>query len=140
MSEARPKASELMKKFGRPTTYKKEYCQLLVDHMAEGLSFESFSAIVYTPYRVLYQWLERQPDFALAKDVGEGLGRLFWEKAGRNGCLGKIPNFNTGAWTFFMRNRFQWKNVTQVDVKSDIPENGHKIDKLLAELDKIVKT
>lgn len=140
MSEPRPKASELVKKLGRPTTYKKEYCQMLIDHMAEGLSFESFAAVIFAPYRIMYQWADKHEDFKLAKDVGESLGRLFWEKAGRNGCLGKIPNFNTGAWTFFMRNRFNWKNVTQVDVKNSLPERGEKFDKLMEDLANLIKT
>ena len=27
---------------GRPTKYKPEYCEMLIEHMSEGLSFESF--------------------------------------------------------------------------------------------------
>ena len=54
-------------KVGRPTEYKEEFCQMLIDHMSEGYSFESFGGIVGVSERVLYDWEKKFPEFLHSK-------------------------------------------------------------------------
>lgn len=96
--------------FGRPTKYRKEYCQKLIDHMAEGLSFDCFGGDIPVVDSTLYYWLDKHPDFSEAYKIGKKRQREFWEKLGRAGAAGKIDNFNSAAWIFNMKNRFAWKN------------------------------
>lgn len=95
---------------GRPTNYKPEYCEALIKHCSEGLSFESFAAQVSTTSDVLYDWVEKHEEFASAKKEGLALALEFYEKIGRNGMLGKLPGFNVTAWIFTMKNRFKWRD------------------------------
>ena len=131
----RPAAGHL----GRPSKYRPEFCEQLVAHMAQGLSFDSFAALAGVTHPTLYNWLELQPDFLYAKNRGTTFCRLWWERLGQQGVQGLGPEcvvkrtvdakgrevveygaakFNPGTWIFNMINRFpgEWSQRTQVDV------------------------
>lgn len=74
--------SKKKKKTGRPSEYKPEYCQLLINHMADGLSYESFAGVIRKSIQTLYNW-EAIPEFLEAKKIAEPLCRLWWEKKGQ---------------------------------------------------------
>ncbi len=94
---------------GRPTKYKPEYCDALIEHMAKGYSFETFGASVGVWTSSTYLWL-KHPKFSEAKKEGEARCRLWWEKLGMGGASGHLKNFNAAAWIFNMKNRFHWKD------------------------------
>lgn len=73
---------------GRPTTYKPEYCSLLIDHMVQGYSFESFAATIECHRDTLYEWTKVHQEFSDAKKMGVDGGLLFWEKLARSGAMG----------------------------------------------------
>jgi hypothetical protein len=102
---------------GRPTIFKEEYCQMLIEHMRQGYSFESFGAYpVCVTKDTLYSWLKQHPQFAYAKKLGTIECRKLWEKLGLAGASGKLPGFNTAAWIFNMKNRFMWRDrVEQIE-------------------------
>jgi hypothetical protein len=112
---------------GRPTNYKQEYCQMLIDHMAEGLSFEAFAGLVSVTKQTLYNWIEVHPEFLDAKKIATERCRLFWEKLGINhvvstsnstsGVGSESTTLNTGVYVFNMKNRFpeEWKDKKEVD-------------------------
>lgn len=74
---------------GRPTKYKPEYCEMLIEHMAEGLSYEAFAGIVSVSYQTIYDW-EIHKEFLEAKEIGFSKCLLFWEKLMRLSAAGKI--------------------------------------------------
>lgn len=96
---------------GRPSKYRKEYCELLVSHMEGGLSFESFAAEVGVIPDTLYEWVKKHPEFSDAKKRGWALSQLFWEKIGIAGATGRIRGFNAASWIFNMKNRFKWRDL-----------------------------
>ena len=59
--------------------YKDEYCQQLVDHMAQGYSFESFGANVGCGRRTLFDWVDKYPDFKEAQKQGYEKGKKLFE-------------------------------------------------------------
>jgi len=103
--------------FGRPTKYRKEFCQMLIEHMKEGLSFESFGAKVDSSKQTLYDWLEKHQDFIDARRKGESYSRLKWEQLGMDGMTNKIMFFNGNMWQFAMKNKFrdEWKDQSHVE-------------------------
>lgn len=123
-------------KGGRPTKYKKEYCEMLVNHMAKGLSFESFGGEIDVWKEALYNWVKRYPEFSNAKDRGHLKGLLFMEKIGQAATMGKIPGFNYRPWLMKMKNSFGYKDrldITSEDEKVEtvtiyLPDNGLKIN------------
>jgi DNA-binding transcriptional regulator YiaG len=43
-------------KGGRPTKYKRDYCAMLISHLKDGLSFESFGGVLGVSKQTLYDW------------------------------------------------------------------------------------
>lgn len=107
--------------FGRPTKYRKEYCQKLIDHMASGMSFESFGATVDVWPATVDQWVKKHPDFEGAKKMAFIKSREFWEKQALMGMWQEEggPKFNSTVWIFNMKNRFGWRDrvETQQEIK-----------------------
>jgi hypothetical protein len=110
-----------MSNAGRPSDFKEEHCELLIEHMRNGLSFESFAGVAGCCRKTIYNWLEQHPQFLHAKSVGTGLSAIFWEKAGIDGTLGKIDGFSASTWIFNMKNRFRWadRSETELSTSSD---------------------
>lgn len=75
---------------GAPDRYREEYCEKLVQHMAEGGSFESFGAEVGVCRFTLYNWAERYPKFFDAKHLGESKALKFYEDAGKAIMTGSL--------------------------------------------------
>ncbi len=65
---------------GRPTDYLPEFCDLLVEHMSQGLSFESFAATIKSSRASLYLWAQTHSEFSDAKQTGHDLRLLWLEK------------------------------------------------------------
>lgn len=100
---------------GRPTKYKPEYCEQVVEHMAKGFSFESFAAIVEVNIDTLYEWANVHPAFSEAKKLAFSKCRHYWEKLGIEGLHSKF--FNSAIWIYNMKCRFrkEWHDNITVD-------------------------
>lgn len=108
-------------KFGRPPMYRPEYCQMLIEHMSKGLSFESFAADLHTTRNTLYNWVDNYEDFLNAKEIGIEKCQQFYENLGIKHAVNYKdgPTLNTQNYIFQMKNRFLWREkhadeVTQV--------------------------
>lgn len=101
-------------KLGRPSLYKEEYCQMLIDHMKEGLSFESFAAVIDTHRDTLYEWANVHSAFSDAKRRGRDQQFLTDEKTLRDLVKGKI-NGSASAHIFKMKNVHKWSDRTEVE-------------------------
>ena len=104
---------------GRPTLYKEEYCEALVNHMASGLSFESFAGLVRVNKDTIYQWKKKNPEFAEAYKKGQMVSQLFFEKIGIQALHEEPKEFNTGLWIFFMKARFKWNDKPAVEALTE---------------------
>lgn len=75
---------------GRPSSYKPEYCQMLIKHMEEGSSFWSFAGVVSVCFDTLSEWTKVHPEFSEAKRHGLAKLLLFDEKVARAGSTGQL--------------------------------------------------
>lgn len=102
---------------GRPTLYKEEYCQELIDFMAKGYSYTAFAASIDVNLDSLYEWEKVHPKFSEAKKIAFGKCQLFWESMAINYPFTnpKTGGINTGLWVFNMKNRFKWTDRTEVE-------------------------
>lgn len=127
---------------GRPTAYKPEYCEQLINHMANGLSFESFAGLLGVSNKTLYNWTKLSEEFLQAKEIGFEKSRLFWEKLGVAGAAGRVQNFNASAFIFNMKNRFktQWRDRHELDVTGTVEhEHTHEVAALVNELKDVIQ-
>lgn len=116
---------------GRPTKYKPEYCEQLVEWGKQGLSFEAFAGEIDVCKETLYEWTRKHPEFLDAKKRHESKCRVWWEKIGNTQAAGKLQG-NATSWIFNMKNRFKWRdrieteghNKVTVDVKYPDPRKA----------------
>lgn len=123
-----------MKKRGRPSKYKSEYCQLLLDHMANGFTYNSFAALIpdnSVNMDTIYEWEKKHPDFAETKKRGIILATYHWEKISAAIASGRKitirtkegvqvinpKDVNTAVHIFNLKNRLGWRDKHDVDLK-----------------------
>ncbi len=105
---------------GRPSEFKPEYCEMLIEHMSKGLSFEAFAGVIGVCKKTLYNWADTIPQFLHAKERAYGKCMLWWEQAGIDGLWtmsersGKdsysSKSLNSTVWALNMKNRFKWRD------------------------------
>ena len=101
---------------GQLSKYKSEYCEMLIDHMAKGLSFESFAGVIGVHFDTLYEWAKVHHAFSESKRQARAKCILFWEEAGIKGMSDQ--NFKAPVWIYNMKCRFpdQWADKTQTEI------------------------
>ena len=60
-------------------TFMGAFCDLLIQHMEKGYSFDTFSASLKYPPDVVKEWLVTKPSFAQARKMGEVARKKFLE-------------------------------------------------------------
>lgn len=114
---------------GRPSKYDPKFCQMLIDHMAKGYSYETFGALINVAQSNVANWESKHPEFQEAKREAFGKCRLFWESLGINYIINvserdpdgysKSTTLNNAAWIFNMKNRFKWTDRVEVQGSGD---------------------
>lgn len=120
---------------GRPkkTVYDKKYCEMLVEHYAQGLDFKSFAGFVGVSRSTLYEWVKSYPEFKEAKEKGSDMGYLFHLRNLTNIATG-VNRGNVAAQMILMRNLFGWratddnkeKEETKVEISLKYDAGGNK--------------
>jgi transposase len=121
---------------GRPTIYKQEFCDLLIDHMEKGYSYESFAGLLGVSKQTIYDWEKANPEFLDSKKRATEKSRLFWEKVGienivnietmekdESGSFTAVKkSLNSAAWIFNMKNRFKddWKDKHETELSGNV--------------------
>lgn len=93
------------RRVGRPTKYDPKYCEMLIDHMAEGLSFDAFAGRVEVTRETLYEWARVHSEFSDAKKIGFSKCLTMWEELGVKIAKGEIQG-QPATWFINMKNRF----------------------------------
>lgn len=102
MASNRPKAKPTKRKsdgaestrYGRPTTYREEYCAQLIKHMADGFSFWSFAADIDSDENTILGWTEAHEDFSRARTVGTAKRRKWYEQMGQRIMAGQLQRID----------------------------------------------
>lgn len=102
---------------GRPTRYKSEYCQALLDHMEQGLSFLSFAGTIGVCFDTLYEWERVHPEFSEAKKRGVAMSLAWDEKLLNKGTEGKQRGYNIAAHKWKMANRYKWTERHEMKIE-----------------------
>ena len=104
---------------GRPSQYKPGYCDLLIEHMKDGNSYETFAVMIpdkTVTERTLYNWEKVHPEFFQAKRRGFLLSKKHWEDLGKVIINGEVKGSTTG-WIFTMKCRFGYVD-SQIDLSN----------------------
>jgi hypothetical protein len=90
----------------RPTKYKPEYCELVIDTMAAGKSLAAAAAQIRVARSTFYEWAKEYPDMAEAVAIGKDLSLAYWEQLAHDTATGE-SNGNASVLNFQMKNRFR---------------------------------
>lgn len=116
---------------GAPPKYKEEFCELLIEHMSEGFSFESFAGVVGCCMKTLDNWALEYPDFLRAKAEGRQRSLFWWEKQGHKGLFSmEGVSLNPTVYRMNMINRFKWKDKAEEEKKIDLSVENLTDDQL----------
>ena len=117
---------------GAPSKYNPAYCEQLIEHMAQGYSYESFAGLVRVSSRTLGNWESEFPAWDEAKQIAFACCRLFWERQGIEG-LNETKSFdpisgkqeskklNAAVWIFNMKARFKMSDFIPADA-ANLPQ------------------
>jgi len=101
-----------MAKVGRPTKYKSEMCDIVVELMAEGASKTEVMAELGIWRETFYRWTNEKPEFSDTIKKGQQLSRAWWERKGRVNLENR--KFNYPLWYKNMKNRFNWSDQNSI--------------------------
>ncbi|MFC0282414.1 hypothetical protein ACFFJB_14740 [Camelimonas abortus] len=111
-------------KGGRPTEYRPEYCERVIQLGREGASKAEMAHALGVSRNTLDNWAEANPEFLSAVKEAVSLAQGWWESEGRKATFGLVPGFNATAFIFNMKNRFpdDWREKTQQEISG--PNGG----------------
>lgn len=96
----------------RPILYRPEYCEMLIKHMAQGFSYETFGAEVGCGRSTLYDWEKDHNDWAAAKKEAMERSQKFFEQrliakiSGQDIKGVNVKNIDTSCLIFALKTRF----------------------------------
>jgi hypothetical protein len=111
---------------GRPSLYKPEYCQAVVDAMSTGISLTAFAATIGVDKQSVYEWQSRHSEFSHAVARAKVARLLFLERKLLNARYGA----QASASIFALKNADpqEWR-----DMRSVSHEHSHSLQVLTDE-------
>ena len=91
---------------GRPTKYKSEFCEQIIDLMGEGLSLTAAAAELGITRECAYQWAYTKPEFRRRWSWGAGSACCSWSAA----CWRPKDSVTVASRSFALKaaDRFEW--------------------------------
>jgi hypothetical protein len=81
--------------------------------MKQGASIEEICLELDVCKQTLYNWFDEHPEFLDSKKRGESFSQGWWMKNGRLNLDNR--DFNYTGWYMNMKNRFGWRDKTDID-------------------------
>lgn len=102
---------------GRPTKFEAVFCDRVIDMGKEGASKAEMAFALGVARSTFDLWEKEHSEFSEAVKTAVSFAQGWWEQKGRSAVFGGVPNFNSTAFIFTMKNRFpaDWKDKTEVD-------------------------
>jgi hypothetical protein len=97
---------------GRPSEYKPEYCELVIERMGEGLSLTAFAGSIKVDKQSVYRWMSEHSEFSHAVARGRSTRVLNLEQK----LLRARYGAQSSAAIFALRNAdpSEWRDVRNV--------------------------
>ncbi len=102
----------MVRAMGRPTKYKPEMCETVIELMTEGASQFEVLAELGICEDTFYRWKKENKEFSESIKRGVQLSQAWWERKGRISLDDR--QFNSSLWYMNMKNRFKWADKQEV--------------------------
>lgn len=101
---------------GRPTSYKPEYCDQVIEWGALGKSLVWMAASFGVSRDTVHEWSKVHPEFSDALTRARALSQQWWEDAGQS-ALG-MPGFSAALWAKNISCRFRedWTDNSKTEI------------------------
>ena len=102
---------------GRPTKYRPEMCDKVIELMKEWASIEEICLELEIHKEAFYNWIKKYEDFANAVEHAKQYSKGWWYKMWRVNMFEEKdwPKFNANLYNINMKNRFGWADKQQVE-------------------------
>lgn len=136
-------------KGGRPSSYKPEYCALLITNFKAGKSYAAFASLCEVSRNTLHEWEKKHPEFQDAKNTGWEHYQAYWEQIGHDGVYNqtfkddsgtRTVSLNAAVWIYNMKCRFKqdWydaqkiesENKTKLEISDEVKYWADKLSAL----------
>lgn len=99
---------------GRPTKYKEEFCEIMIDMAAQGCGVVEICSRIDISKQTFYRWKSEKVEFSDAFTIAKLKCQAWWEAQGRRLEGGEL---NHGLWKLNMVNRFpdDWSDKKEVE-------------------------
>jgi hypothetical protein len=118
----KPAAVAEKRPVGRPSKYKPEYCDQVIEMAKEGIGPAGYAAKFEIAKQSLWDWAEQHPEFSDALSQAKTLEQAWWEKQGRDGLM--IKGFNALVWHKSMAAKFRDDYTEKVTTEISGPKGG----------------
>lgn len=100
---------------GRPSLYRPEHCDTVRELLAQGYNLTVAAGRIGVSRQTCYAWMDEQPDFLDAVNVGRAIGQGVWAEMLMHQA--RTGDGNTAAIIFAMKNLYRddWNDRTAVD-------------------------
>lgn len=100
--------------FGRPTDYRPEFCEQVIEWGKQGKSKTWMAASLDVCKVTFYNWEQTHPDFMNATTRAMAYSQKWWEDAGQDGMTANM--FNSTVWAKNMAARFrdEWTDRQEI--------------------------
>lgn len=97
---------------GRPTDYRPEYCEMVIEAMASGVSLTAFAGMLRVSKDTVYEWMTRHSEFSDAVSRGKPARLLHLERK----LLAARYGAQCSAAIFALRNAdpTEWRDIRSV--------------------------
>lgn len=90
----------------RPTKYKPEYCQVVIDYLSQGKSVTQLARHLKVNKSTIYQWAQDYPAFSDALKDAQEWSQAYWEDELESMMYNK--DVNSPLVKLYFANRFKW--------------------------------
>lgn len=104
MATPKKKPEDLLK-VGRPSGYRPEFCELVLELGKQGKSFTQMAVATGYTKASLHGWRDQYPQFATALARAIELSQQWWEEKAQAGLGDR--NFNAALWMKIAASRFR---------------------------------
>ena len=105
---------------GRPSDYRPEYCEQVIEFGKLGLSVAQMASRLDTSKQTLLRWVEANPEFRDAMEVARSHSQAWWEEMGQANLIMPMGSgsFQGSVWSRSMAARFpdDWRENKGVEL------------------------
>ena len=98
------------------TKYNSDYCEQLIEHMADGNSYETFASKLGSYSSTLRDWEVRYPEWWLAKKIAFEKSLLYWEDILKKATSDQLKS-NAAMLIFKLKNAFPMHYADKIEMK-----------------------